>query len=165
MIKFTYLKQPPRRYTFEMPKLKRWVEKRCKGRVLNLFAGMTRLNVKETRVDINPDMIADCYIDAYEFVKNYKGKEFDTIILDSPYSYRKSMEKYNGHVVSKYQKLKKELSRILNSDGILIQFGYNTASTGKEYIKREICLICHNGAHHDTIALVEQKTNIISDYI
>ena len=36
-IKFTYLTQPPKRYTFEQPKLKAWTESMCKGEVLNLF--------------------------------------------------------------------------------------------------------------------------------
>lgn len=44
---FTYLMQPPRKYTFEMPKLKEWTESYCKGKVLNLFAGKTHLNVDE----------------------------------------------------------------------------------------------------------------------
>jgi len=42
-IDFTYLSQPPKRYTFQQPKLKEWTEKWCKGKVLNLFAGIKML--------------------------------------------------------------------------------------------------------------------------
>ncbi len=38
-IVFTYLRQPLNRYTFKAPKIKAWVESRCYGNVLNLFAG------------------------------------------------------------------------------------------------------------------------------
>ena len=41
---FTYLSQPPRKYTFEQPQLKEWTEKWCQGKVLNLFAGKTKLD-------------------------------------------------------------------------------------------------------------------------
>ena len=60
---FTYLYQPSRKWTFEQPKLKSWVELWCKGSVLNLFAGKTKLDVKEFRVDISnefePEFVGD----------------------------------------------------------------------------------------------------------
>lgn len=164
-MKFTYLKQPPKRYTFEQPKLKRWIEKRCKGRVLNLFAGKVKLEVNEVRVDINEDMPADYHMDAYEFVKTYKGEKFDTVILDPPYSLRKSMEKYHGKVFGKFQKLKKILPRIMNDKCIVISLGYSSSSMSKGFIKKEICLVCHGGAHHDTVILVEEKLGNIENYI
>ena len=38
-MKLEYILQPPKKWTFEQPKLKKWVESYCKGTVLNLFAG------------------------------------------------------------------------------------------------------------------------------
>lgn len=67
-IEFTYLSQPPKKFTFEQPKLKKWIEENSKGKVLNLFAGKTKLNLNETRVDINEEMTANYYMDAYDFV-------------------------------------------------------------------------------------------------
>ena len=69
---FTYLCQPPRRYTFEQPKLKVWVEGWCKGTVLNLFAGVVKLAINEIRNDIDPNMPADYHQDAFEFVNTSK---------------------------------------------------------------------------------------------
>lgn len=163
MVDFTYLKQPLRPYTFEAPKTKLWVENRCKGFVLNLFAGRTILNVDELRNDIDKTMTADYYKDAYDFVKQWNGKNFDTIILDPPYSYRKSMEKYKGHYTSRFNLIKEEIPRILNKDGIVITFGYHSTFMGKKrnFKLKEICLICHGGAQHDTIAIVEVKNEKI----
>jgi len=90
MINFTYLRQPPKRYTFEMPKLRQWIEFWCEGKVLNLFAGKTFLNVDEVRVDINVEMNADYYMDAYSFVSMWiqeRKAKFGTIIMDPPYCY------------------------------------------------------------------------------
>ncbi len=70
MVKFTYLAQPPKKWTFEQPKLKLWTEDWCYGKVLNLFAGQTKMDCDEFRVDIsdeyNPDFVWE---DAYEFIK------------------------------------------------------------------------------------------------
>lgn len=93
MIEFTYLKQPPKKYTFEMPQLLKWTIQNCKGKTLNLFAGKTKLNgIEEVRVDLNDDMPADYHMDALAFVLLAKEKEwkFDTVIFDPPYNLRKS---------------------------------------------------------------------------
>ena len=156
-IEFKYMYQQPARYTFEQPKLKLWVEKWCKGKVLNLFAGKTKLNVDEFRVDSNKDMVADYYGDAMEFLKTTDLK-FDTVVLDPPYSDRKSYEKYKGHYMgSKYTRVKRALLRVLNNGARVITFGYNSQGMGRtmNFRKIAICLVCHNGDHNDTISLVE----------
>jgi len=158
MVDFTYLIQAPRKYTFEMPKVKKWVEKWCKGKVLNLFAGKTLLLVDEFRVDINPEMPANYYGDAYEFITTTDLK-FDTVILDPPYNLRKAREKYNGKYIGSFTKIKNALDRVLNPNGRVITFGYDSTGMGKSrgYEKIAICLICHAGDHNDTIAVVERK--------
>ena len=157
-MEFNYLTQPPKRYTFQQPKLKLWCEKWCKGKVLNLFAGITKLDVDEFRVDVDKSVSADWYGDAFEFVKTTNLK-FDTIILDPPYNLRKAREKYGGRYIGSFTKIKNELLRILNDDGLIIQFGYDSVGMSKSrgFKKIAICLVCHNGDHNDTIGLVEQK--------
>lgn len=158
IINFTYLLQPPRKFTFEQPKLKLWTEKWCQGKVLNLFAGITKLNIDEYRVDINKEMIADYYGDAYEFIKNTNMK-FDTIILDPPYNLRKSREKYEGKYIGSFTKIKNELSKILNENGKIITFGYDSTGMSKirGFEKIAICLVCHSGDHNDTICIIEKR--------
>jgi len=156
---FTYLAQPPKKYTFEQPKLKLWTESWCQGKVLNLFCGKTKLNVDEIRVDIDETMEADYYMEVREFVKKWKGKKFDTVILDPPYTYRKAKEKYNGNMIGQLPKLKNELKNILNKNARVISFGWDTVGMSKSrgFEKIAICVVCHNGDHRDTLCLVEKK--------
>ncbi len=155
---FTYLSQPPKRYTFEQPKLKLWCESWCRGKVLNLFAGMTKLNVDEYRVDMDKNCPADYYGDAFEFVTTTQMK-FDTIVFDPPYNLRKAREKYQGRYIGLATKIKNELPKILTSNGRVISFGYDSVgmSRSRGFKKIAICLVCHNGDHNDTICVVEEK--------
>jgi len=163
MIEFSYLKQPPKRYTFEQPKLKKWVENRCKGLVLNLFAGKVMLNVHEIRIDIDPKFAPDYCMDAYEFVKTTKLK-FDTIIFDPPYSQRKSREKYQGHWIGKATKIKRLLPRVMNPICRVILFGFNSNGMGLGFERKEICLVNHGGDHSDTIVVIEDKMGDITTF-
>jgi hypothetical protein len=60
-----------RRYTFECPKIKQRVEDNSSGRCLNLFAGITKLNLDEIRNDIDTNALADYNKDAVNFVKEW----------------------------------------------------------------------------------------------
>jgi len=161
MINFTYLKQPPKRYTFEQPKLKEWVETWCKGKVLNLFAGRVILDVNEVRNDIDMEMPADIHMDSYDFVSKSTqvGIRFDTILLDPPYNLRKSREKYEGRWIGSLTKIKNLLPQLLLEGGRVISLGYDSVgmSNSRGFRKIAICLVCHSGDHNDTIALVEEK--------
>lgn len=158
---FTYLIQPPRRYTFEAPKVKKWTEAWCKGKVLNLFAGKTLLNVPEIRIDIDPLMPAYYHMDAYTYVEQSieMKLKFDTIILDPPWNYRKAREKYEGRWIGKLTKAKNLLPQILNPNGRVISWGYSSVGMAKcrGFEKIAICLVCNNGDHNDSIGLVEKK--------
>lgn len=156
---FTYLTQPPRSYTFEQPKLKLWVEKWCRGKVLNLFGGSTRLRVDEISNDIDINMKTDFHMDVIEFVEGWKKEPFDTIILDPPYNWRKAKEKYEGRMIGKYPQLKNKLLSIIEKDARVITFGYDTVGMSKSrgFEKIAICLVCHGGDHHDTLCLVEER--------
>ena len=159
MITFDYIKCPLHRYTFQIKPIREWTEKNCTGRTLNLFAGKTKLNIDETRNDLDKEAIADYNMDALAFVKTWKGKKFDTILLDPPYAYRKSMEMYKGIIASPFRQLKDSIPRILTKNGTVITFGYHSVSMGtsRGFETKRICLFSHGGAIHDTIATIEQK--------
>ena len=91
MIEFNYIKCPLNKYTFKVKNIRDWAEKECTGKVLNLFAGFTKLNIDEVRNDLDTTALADYNKDALQFVKEWDGELFDTVLLDPPYSYRKSM--------------------------------------------------------------------------
>lgn len=154
-----YLSQPPKRYTFEQPKLKEWVERHCQGRTLNLFAGTTRLNINEFRVDLDPTVNPDYCGDAFEFVRTCRPNSFDTVLLDPPYNLRKAREKYGGRYIGLFTKIKDILPRIIRPNGMVIILGYDTVgmSRSRGFEKTAVCVICHNGDHNDTLCVVERK--------
>ena len=155
---FDYIKCPLHRYTFSVKNIREWVECTCEGKTLNLFAGKTKLNIDEVRNDLDQESIADYRLDALEFLRTWNGERFDTILLDPPYAYRKSMEMYKGILCSPFKQLKDEIPRILNSDGLVITFGYHSNTMGKNrgFSVEKIGLFSHGGAIHDTIASVER---------
>jgi len=159
MTKLTFIETNLRRYTFESFKFKKWVESRSSGLVLNLFAGKTKLKLNEIRNDINKDMFADYYKDALDFVKDWEGKKFDTVILDPPYSYRKSIEMYMGNYTSKFKLIADNIPRILEKNGIVISFGYHSSFMGirRGFHLKELCIFAHGGAQHCTIGIVEGR--------
>ena len=170
-MEFEHIKCPLKRYTFSVKPMREWAELNCEGRVLNLFAGKTLLNVDELRNDVDPDMPADFHMDALELVEHMSSFEvikdsfsvsmfeFETILLDPPYSYRKSMEMYNGFKASPFRQLKDALPNILAPNGKIITFGYHSISMGKGrgFEVEKVALFSHGGAIHDTIATIERK--------
>ncbi len=156
---FTYMKTPLYRHTFRNKRIREWVEDRVEAAVLNLYCGPTQLDCAEIRNDIDSEIDAHYHMDALELVKALGKDNFDTIILDPPYSYRKSMEMYNGNVSSPFNQLKNEIPRILSDKGIVITFGYHSVSMGKTrgFEQEEILLMSHGGAIHDTIAVIERR--------
>lgn len=160
--KLTLIRTNLRRYTFKSPKIKKWIEDRSKGNVLNLFAGKTKLNLNEVRNDINKKMSADFYMDALDFVKEWSGDKFDTIILDPPYSYRKSMEMYDGNLNSRFKLIADNIPKILNNKGLVISFGYHSSFMGKirKFELKELCIFAHGGAQHCTIGIIEIRKMI-----
>ena len=157
-MKFTYLKTPLNRYTFKSKKIKLWVEQHVEGKVLNLFAGYTLLNCDEVRNDLDPLMPADYHRDALEFCESWNGPKFGTVLLDPPYSYRKSMEMYKGKRQSPFNALKDAIIPILVDNGIVITFGYQSVSMGEKrgFKQEHLLVLSHGGAIHDTLCIIER---------
>ena len=155
---FDYIKCPLHRYTFEVKPIRDWVERNCEGKTLNLFAGKTKLNIDEVRNDLDPDALAEYRMDAVVFLRTWNTYKFDTILLDPPYAFRKSMEMYKGIKCSPFKQMKDEIANVLNTGGKVITFGYhsNTMGINRGFVVERIALFSHGGAIHDTIASVER---------
>jgi len=158
-VKFDYIKCPLNRYTFSIKPMKEWAEANCEGKTLNLFAGKTKLQIDEVRNDLDSEMLAGYHMDALDFVTGWEGAKFNTILLDPPYAYRKSMEMYKGIIASPFRQLKDEVAIILEDNGIVITFGYHSVvmGEGRGFKVERVCLFSHGGAIHDTIATIERK--------
>lgn len=159
MVQFEHIRCPLHRYTFSVAPIRHWVERSCEGRVLNLFAGQTLLKIDEVRNDLDPDMPANYHLDALVFLRTWPGEKFNTVLLDPPYAYRKSMELYKGNLCSPFRQLKDEISRVLMPGGLVITFGYHSIVMGslRGFSLERIALFSHGGAIHDTITSVERQ--------
>lgn len=157
-MKFTYLYDTPKRYAFERENFRNWTESHCKGSVLNLFSGRTKLDIPELRIDNDEKAKADIYIDAMEFLKTTNLK-FDTIILDPSEKIRMNRIKFKERHEFEYEIYKNAIVDLLNDDGIVITVGYDSVGMGSDrgFEKIEICLVCHSAGQKDLIALIEQK--------
>ena len=157
MIQFDYIKTPLNKYTFKNRPMRAWAENNCVGYTLNLFAGITKLNINEVRNDLDTEALADYRMDALQFCLKWKGKKFDTILFDPPYAYRKSMEMYKGIIASPFKQMKDAIPKILKPNGRVITFGYHSVSMGSSrgFKIERIAIFSHGGAIHDTIATIE----------
>jgi 16S rRNA G966 N2-methylase RsmD len=109
-------------------------------------------------------MIVDYHMDAVDFLQKAIDAKImlpviDTVVLDPPYSYRKSMELYNGHKNSRFKIVKDLICEITDKGSTVITFGYQSVSMGikRGFQVKEIALFSHGGAIRDTIATVEVK--------
>lgn len=121
--------------------------------------------------DLDPKTSAMYHMDAEEFLKVLVSKNIkaDLVIIDPPYSPRQISECYKSvglEVGMKetqsallYKRVRDAVLPILSDSGIVLSFGWNTVGMGKKrnFEIVEIMLVCHGGAHNDTICMAEQK--------
>ncbi len=165
LLKLFHVKCPLNRYTFKVSAIKKLVEEIAEGKVLNLFAGLVELKLDEIRNDLDGEMNAEYHMDALAFIKQFAipGRlYFNTVLLDPPYSYRKSMEMYHGKVTSPFNALKDAIPSVLNKDGLVITFGYHSIvmGSGRGFKLEKVYILSHGGAIHDTIVSVERLGKI-----
>ena len=122
--------------------------------------------------DLNPKTEAEYHMDAEAFMVMLAGEgvKCDLAIFDPPYSPRQISECYKEAGITcgmketqnaaLYARMKSALVPILTPDAIVLSFGWNSAGMGKKhgFEQIEIMLVCHGGAHNDTICLSEQRT-------
>jgi len=181
--KFTYMRLPPTKWSFETPRIQNWIYQKVvevcnpvKTPVLNLFAGKTLLKeLWEFRIDIVAEFEdkgvfhkthAQWIGEAIDFVKGFgelvasgKTAPFKVALLDPPYNVRKSREKYGERWIGSFTRIKNELVNILTDSNRIITWGYSSVgmSASRGYQLTEVLLICHSGDHNDTIVTVEDK--------
>jgi hypothetical protein len=137
--------------------------------IVDPFARNSRLgNITN---DLNPDTMAQEHLPADLFAENLGVREVqaDAVLLDPPYSPRQLAQCYQNIGVKPGQRetqngrflatVKDSLSRIVLPGGIAICCGWNSVGFGKGRGFRldEVLIVCHGGAHNDTIVTVETK--------
>ena len=156
----------PNSNTFSILPIEKLILRNIKIPSIDPFANNNKL--ADITNDIDTSFCTDYNLDAIDFLKVFDDKSIACVLFDPPYSPRQVSECYkkmNRSVnmqttqASFWSDLKKEISRIVYKDGVVISCGWNSGGIGKKYgfEIEEILLVPHGGWHNDTIVTVERK--------
>lgn len=138
--------------------------------VLVPFAGKYRFERNGIDyIDIMPDLPkpyiqGDCVTIMIEMIK--KNKKYDLVIADPPYTAFQAVRSYGNEKLQDITVIKNLINQLLNKDGTVIFFGYNSTGMGgkRGYEKKEILLINLGGSHNDIIITVDQRGKPTKNY-
>ena len=164
----------PNKNTFTIKPIRELVERYIKevkdknpnAIVIDPFANQSKL--ADITNDLDNQYDTDYHMDALDFLKMFKDKSVDMVLYDPPFSPRQVAECYKnlGKTVnmqttqsSYWSRHKKEISRIVKRDGVVVTCGWNSGGIGKTngFEIVEILLVPHGGWHNDTIVTVDRK--------
>ena len=117
---------------------------------------------------MNPETKTTHHLESLEFLKLFEDNSVHGVLFDPPYSPRQISECYKSMGMEVHMKdtqssfygdRKKEIARIVQTNGIVISCGWNSGGIGKSlgFELIEVLLVPHGGAHNDTIVTVERK--------
>jgi hypothetical protein len=156
----------PRKYTFQMPKVRRWVESRLQGRVLNLFGGVVRLTPPQGGEvvfnDLNADLLdpGDLNRDACDLAQwRDLGAAFDTVVFDPPFSAHQAVVSYGIKKAQRVTHARDVVEFVLKPAGRVLTLGFNSTgmSDSRGFTKQALALINCGGSHNDIILLEEVR--------
>lgn len=121
--------------------------------------------------DLNPNTRAKSHLDAETFILNLKQQSVvaDLVLFDPPYSNEQMSRSYKdaGFVPTMettqnggmYARVRNAIALIVSESGIVLSFGWNSGGMGKGrgFEIEEVLLVCHGGAHNDTICMAERR--------
>lgn len=115
-------------WTFQSDPVRKFVEERLEGRVLNLFAGKTKLHHDDeiVRVDLDESRDADYHFDAIEVRERFGKNAFDGAVLDPPFSVEQSRKQYNGEYAGHFKHVRDQVAKVVRPGGRTLTFGYHT---------------------------------------
>jgi hypothetical protein len=160
-IELSYWTVQPDRWTFQSKKIRRWVEERLHGRVLNACAGKTKLahDHEIVRNDIDEERDADLHVDVCEIADHFDAESFDTVVYDPPFTQNQASRSYDGREVGDDALAKRQFDTLLRPGGRVIQFGYTTTCMPMSlpYTRREVAVFNTLGRMNDYLAVVDEK--------
>lgn len=160
-IDLSYYTVQPNKWTFKSDKIRRWVEARLQGRVLNACAGKTHLahDHEIVRNDIDEDRDADTHHDVCEIGAYFEPGSFDTIVYDPPFSQNQATRSYEGKEVGDDALAKREFDELLAPGGRVIQFGFTTTCMpmALEYDRVEVAVWNTLGRMNDYLSVIDEK--------
>ncbi len=163
----------PNKNTFDIQPIRLFVEKYLDVSSVSVdpFARNKRWATHTN--DLNPNTKAEHHLDALGFLELLKarGVKVDLIIFDPPYSLEQCKRSYENinlkftyemtHRVGRWKADKSLFDEIIELNGIVLSFGWNSIGMGinRGYALEEMLVVCHGGAHNDTICIAERKTS------
>ena len=168
-MKFSRQWAMPSADTFSVAPIRDFVKRYVVGTVVDPFARNSDLATEYSN-DLNPKTSAKFHMQADEFLSLIAGKGViaDTIILDPPYSPRQISVCYQesglkvGMIDTQnallYKSVRQEARRLCKQGTVVLSFGWNSTGMGEGFELEEIMLVCHGGAHNDTICIAERMT-------
>ena len=118
--------------------------------------------------DLDPNTSAEHHMDATDFLMmlGAQGVRADVVILDPPYSPRQISECYaaagleagmkDTQNAALYSRVRGAVRGLCRAGTTVLSFGWNSTGMGKGFEIVELLLVCHGGAHNDTICMVER---------
>jgi tRNA1(Val) A37 N6-methylase TrmN6 len=157
---------PASRNTFKIKPIRNLIDKYYHKNSIDPFANLCKIATVTNDIDTQYDTTYN--LDALEFLKLFDNNSIDLVLYDPPYSPRQVSECYKKLAqtvdmkttqASYWSNQKKEISRIVAKDGIVITCSWNSGGIGKKYGFEiiEILMIAHGGWHNDTIVVVERR--------
>ena len=115
-------------WTFEVPQIRRLVERWCAGEVLNACAGKTRLDHDGPvhRNDVDRDRDVDTHHDVCEIDDKLGHDRFGTVVFDPPYTAEMADRHYNGHHIGRSWEPRGAIANVTAPGGHVLTFGYNS---------------------------------------
>ena len=160
----------PNADTFGIEPIAQLLREWCKPGMVIVDPFARNSKVGTLRNDLNPETSAEFHMDATGFLQYLvdRGDRADVCLFDPPYSPRQVIEVYQavgrkmgmedaqgGTMFSTPIAL---MDKLLVPGGIAIRFGWNSIGFGKPYERLVTMLVCHGGAHNDTIVTVDRKS-------
>jgi len=165
-LELSYHTVRPNKWTFQSKKIRRWVESRLEGRVLNACAGKTKLahDHEIVRNDLDESRDADIHVDVCEIADHFESESFNTIVYDPPFSENQANKTYDlgdgeAVVAGNDAVTKRQFDDLLAPGGRVIQFGYTTTCmpTSLGYERLEAGIWNTLGRSNDYLSVVDQK--------
>jgi hypothetical protein len=171
-MKFNRTWAMPSRDTFSVPPIGDFVRRYLKESTVSVDPFARNCELARFTNDLNPETKAQSHLDAEDFLKSLQFADkpgiFDLVLFDAPYSPRQISECYQqvGREVGMagtqngalYLRVRNAIVPLLAPNAIVLSFGWNSSGMGKErgFEIQEILLVCHGGAHNDTICMAER---------
>jgi hypothetical protein len=154
----------PRKWTFQMPKVRSWIESRLEGDTLNLFGGVVRLpgavhNDLEASHLADGDLNRDAcdlglWVDCHH--------KFQTVVMDPPYSAHQAVVSYGVKKAQRITHARDVVEYVLKPGGRVLSLGFNSTgmSESRGFKKEALALVNCGGSHNDYILLSERHGQV-----